>query len=396
MLHSRIPNVVINDRGLCTECTTGSSNKRARSMMSAYFTKKMWSIVDEVKQKKWIYDAIVLLSGGKDSAYLLHYVKNVLGLRPLAYSCIHPLVNKAAAENMEKVSNILGVDLLKFCPDENVYKKVMRQTLLTAHEYGMDENAGCGACSFVTANTALMTAIRMNIPLLFSGIDIDQSETPLLIDSKTMRESFRNKTVTNAAVYEIAKQALGEEYEKSIYQYDWDELSGHQFPAYIGPLTFIDYDFRENYELFQKLGLDTENFKTVFTNCDAVPFLSYISLKRYDCLTYIRHYASEIRNGYPYFMQAKNEYQEAEALSKDVIEELIQEYEAAIKFVIDKNIDSGNVTDSIKNEIFALAPKHMELYGPQICESFFQQVIKVNDYSKYFEIDLNKIKHTWE
>lgn len=395
VLHSRVPNVTIDDQGLCSDCTSGITTERARSKMSAYFTKKMWSIVDEVKQKKWIYDAIVLVSGGKDSAFLLNYVKNVLGLRPLAYSCVHPVVNKHAAENMEKIASKLGIELLKFHPDEEVFKKIMHHALISSHEYGMDENAGCSACGFVTANTSLMVAIRMNIPLVFTGLDVDQSETPFLFDRNMIRERFQNNNVMNSAVYEIAKQALGKEYEKSIYQYDWDDISAHQFPALIAPLTFVDYDFRENYKLFEKLGLDANSFNTVLTNCDLVPFLSYISLRNYDCLTYIRHYANEIRKGYPYFMQSKSDYAEAEALSKETIEQLIQEYEAAINFVVDNDVDSANVTNSIKKEILALTQKHMELYGPQVCDAFFKQIIKINEYGRYFGIELKKINHKW-
>jgi len=365
-------------------------------MMSVHFTKKMNALVDTVKQEKWVYDAIVLLSGGKDSGYLLHYVKEKLGLRPLAFSCVHTLVNSTAAENMQKIADKIGVDLIKFTPDEDVFRKVLGHTLMTAHDRGMDENAGCGGCSFFPINTSLMLAIKMNIPLVFTGLDINQSETPVFVDSEMMKDGFKNKTVINAPIYDVAKEVLGAEYEKSIYQYDWDEISESRFPALIAPFTFIDYDFRSNYDLFTDLGLDADSFKTAFTNCDAVPFLSYVSLKRYDCLTYIRHYASEIRNGYPTFMQSKDEHEKAEALSKNTIEKLIREYESAISFVVQRDIDNVNITDSIKDEIFAIAKTHTEIYGPQVLEEFLRQILKVNEYGRFFEVDFNKIEPAWK
>lgn len=392
VLHSKIPGVTIDENGVCSVCASHNDNPRINKTMSKYFSNKLNNLISEVKKKNWTYDALVLFSGGKDSTYLLKLVKEQFGLRPLAFSVVHPLVNSTASKNMEDVAKRLGVELFKFHPSEEVYKKIIKYALMEGHKYGMDECIGCNTCSFIFKNAALMTAIKMNIPIVFDGSDVDQSETPVFIDAQKMKSDAEKGVKPYGKLHDIALDALGKDYKGSIYDFDYESLKNYNFPSFVSPLTFVDYDFKNNFKEFEELGLESGNFKTVFTNCDAVPFFSYFSLKRYDCLTYIRHYANEIRKGYPYFLQSKLKCDENDgALSKETIENLLEEYKNAVLYIVEKNLDKDNISQNEKDTIMGMAPFHQRIYGQEVCEIFLKQALMVNSYGRFFDIDLMNV-----
>jgi asparagine synthetase B (glutamine-hydrolysing) len=61
-------------------------------------------------------DVLVCLSGGRDSCYILHLIKE-LGFHPTAYTYDWGMVTTAARENMAKMCGILGVEHILVSPD---------------------------------------------------------------------------------------------------------------------------------------------------------------------------------------------------------------------------------------------------------------------------------------
>jgi asparagine synthetase B (glutamine-hydrolysing) len=55
-------------------------------------------------------DCVLALSGGRDSTYSLHYVKNVLGLNPVAYTYDWGMVTDLARRNQARICGKLGVE----------------------------------------------------------------------------------------------------------------------------------------------------------------------------------------------------------------------------------------------------------------------------------------------
>lgn len=392
VLHSRVPGVTINENGICSKCENHSSDAKVSQKMSKYFSIKLNNLLAKVKEERHPYDAVVLFSGGKDSTFLLKLVKEQYGLKPLAFAVAHPLFTDNASKNVETVAQKLGVDLFKFHPQEAIYKKFLKYALLEGYKYGMDEYIGCNACSFIFKNSALMTAIKMDIPIVFDGCDVDQSDTPIFIEAEKMKADAANGTGPYGKMHRIFLDALGDDFRHSFYDFNYQDLQNYNFPSFVSPFTFIDYNFKNNFKIFEEMGLNSKSFKTIFTNCVAVPFFSYFSIKRFDCLTYIKHYANEVRNGYPYFLQSKLEIDEnVKALSKEVIETLMAEYKEVVLYVVNNKISKDTFTPDEKAKIYHMASTHLKIYGPEVCGNFFEQVLMVNYWGKFFEIDLLEI-----
>lgn len=393
ILHSGIPGVEIkNSDGICSICENYDLNPMQEKRMSHYFTSRMERLIEEVKKQKFACEAIVLFSGGKDSTYLLNMLKEKYGLNVLALSVVHPLVNEKAVNNIEQVVNKMDVQFIKFRPQKKEYCKLIKYALTVAYQEYPDECIGCNMCSYIFKNIALIYAIRNNIPLVFDGTDKAQNETPIFIDGRKMKENARNGRGPFEPYQKIAIQALGENYKGSVYDFDYEMLKNYDFPSYISPLTFIDYKFQEDFEKFKDIGLNNKDFKTVITNCDAVPFFSYFSLIRYDCLTYVKHYANEIRKNSPYFVQSKLEYHQIEkSLPREVIQKLLNEYKNAVYYAVDHGLTPNNIANTDKNYLESISKTHQLIYGTEVCEIFLSQIAKINEYAKFFDIDLTKV-----
>ena len=65
------------------------------------------------------YDCLVPFSGGKDSTYQVHYIKNVLGYNPLLVTYFGNNFSEVGLRNLYRMKESLGVDHLIYYP--NVY-----------------------------------------------------------------------------------------------------------------------------------------------------------------------------------------------------------------------------------------------------------------------------------
>ena len=107
-------NINFNYYGVCDYCENFDKN------ISKFFTKKNYEsgeilkIVNKIKlakKKDQKYDCLIGISGGLDSCYLAHVVKNELGLNPLVLHVDTGWNSQEAVNNIEKIIDKLGLDL---------------------------------------------------------------------------------------------------------------------------------------------------------------------------------------------------------------------------------------------------------------------------------------------
>ena len=109
-LPSNYPGVSFNAESVCSLCTAYTSYEEK---VKSYFKAEgdLRAIVQKASAtKEGKYDSVVLLSGGKDSTYMLYQVVE-MGLTPLVFSLDNGYISDGAKANIQRVVDDLGLDL---------------------------------------------------------------------------------------------------------------------------------------------------------------------------------------------------------------------------------------------------------------------------------------------
>jgi amino acid adenylation domain-containing protein len=110
-LASSLPGTSYDAEGVCNHCR---SYDTYAGKAQAYFktADELKAIVAEMKAARTgNYDCLVLLSGGKDSTYMLYQLCG-LGLKPLVFTLDNGFISEGAKVNIHRVVESLGVELI--------------------------------------------------------------------------------------------------------------------------------------------------------------------------------------------------------------------------------------------------------------------------------------------
>ncbi|MDP3265884.1 MAG: N-acetyl sugar amidotransferase [Sulfuricurvum sp.] len=156
------PGLTLDQEGICQGCryfeTHGDINWDKR-------TAELHSIINWAKEKATSteYDAIISVSGGKDSLRQALYARDKLGLNVLLVSTRYPpeKVTEVGARNLNNLVN-LGFDIITITPNPEIYKKLMKKCF---YEYGNIYKAS----ESILYASAHKIAILFKIPLILLG-----------------------------------------------------------------------------------------------------------------------------------------------------------------------------------------------------------------------------------
>jgi len=105
--------ITFDENGVCDHCRNYEKNIKLFCNPNEDRTKELMKWAEKIKKegKGNDYDCILGLSGGADSSYLAHIVKEVMGLRPLAFVVDTGWNLNVAVENIEKIVKGLDLDM---------------------------------------------------------------------------------------------------------------------------------------------------------------------------------------------------------------------------------------------------------------------------------------------
>jgi len=133
LLPSTFPMITFDADGVCSKCA--DYQKRALLGREA-----LEAAVAPHRRSNGRPDCIVAFSGGRDSSYGLHYVKEELGLNPVAFTYDWGMVTDIARRNQARLTGALGVEHAVRAADIPTKRRYIRKNLeawLKAPKLGM-------------------------------------------------------------------------------------------------------------------------------------------------------------------------------------------------------------------------------------------------------------------
>ena len=120
-------NIILNSKGVCSGCIV---HDEKNTLNWNQRQKKLFNLITPYKKsQRNIYNCIVPLSGGKDSYFILDYVKNVLKLRPLVVTYNKHYNTLTGHRNLSNLKSKLGFSSLNLTVNPSKIKKITKVTL---------------------------------------------------------------------------------------------------------------------------------------------------------------------------------------------------------------------------------------------------------------------------
>ena len=128
VVDSSVKSIVLDLYGICQYCKMHDEMNLEFPGPNKQSKKNLLNLSEKIKSdgKNKKYDCIVGVSGGRDSSYLLYYIKKELGLRPLAVHYDNGFGSDISVSNIYKVCEKLDVDLETVVANWEKFKKITK------------------------------------------------------------------------------------------------------------------------------------------------------------------------------------------------------------------------------------------------------------------------------
>jgi N-acetyl sugar amidotransferase len=108
------------------------------------------------------YDCLIPVSGGKDSFYQIHLLKNVYQMNPLLVTYNENNETELGKRNIQRMKDQFGCDYINFTPSVPVLKKMNRVGLYKMGDPDMHAHMGINS-------VPIQAAVNYNVPLIIWG-----------------------------------------------------------------------------------------------------------------------------------------------------------------------------------------------------------------------------------
>jgi len=123
LLPDTFPFIVFDENGVCDKCNTYIKQQ-------TFGLEALQLQVAPFKKNNGKPDCIVAFSGGRDSSYSLHVIKNILKLTPLAYSYDWGMLTDLARRNQARMCGKLGIEHILVSADIRKKRSNIRKNVL--------------------------------------------------------------------------------------------------------------------------------------------------------------------------------------------------------------------------------------------------------------------------
>jgi glucosamine--fructose-6-phosphate aminotransferase (isomerizing) len=313
ILPDTFPGIEFDEDGVCNYCLDYEPVK-------VYGEEELVRVLDKHRSKGKRYDCIVPISGGRDSAFVLHQIVKKFEMRALALTVDSGAIMPEGYRNIERITKVLGVDHV-WLRDENQIKIAQRNAKIKFHAWLKKPsihtivptlNAGDK-----TMNLRIYRYAKENgVQLVLGGNNVGNSS----LEQEHFKTGFLGVFPDERGMYStIGKLKLSLllwlEYVKNYHNFHWSVFSEYMSGAYVylfesmskpeevTPIGFYDYIYWTEKEVVptiqNELGWQGASDTPATWRIDdsAYPLIDYLYLRLVGFNEFDEFYSKLIREG---------------------------------------------------------------------------------------------------
>lgn len=239
------PGITFDERGICSACQ--SYERRGSIDWDKRFT-ELEEICNKYRGMNGdSYDCAIAVSGGKDSHYQVHVIKELMKMNPILLSVEDNFeMTEAGKHNIKNISEEFGCNIISLKPDIKTQKILMKYTF---EKYGKPT----WFIDRLIYTFPMAMALRLNTPLLVYGENVSyEYGGSAYADTYSARDQLSNGVASDIPIEDllmiegITKQAINLTNAPSLTELE--KLD----PIYIS--YFLPWNSYANYQLAKKRG----------------------------------------------------------------------------------------------------------------------------------------------
>jgi len=160
LLNEKYPHIKFNEKNICNYCTNYDQH-REKIEDKKHLRKLFEKRIEKIKGQNE-YDCLIGISGGKDSSYVLHNLKNKYKLNVLAYTFDNGFLSDYAKNNIKNLVDRTGVDHFFYKANWDFQKKLYINFMEL-------QGIPCKGCSLGAYGTSFKFAFEKKIPFVIHG-----------------------------------------------------------------------------------------------------------------------------------------------------------------------------------------------------------------------------------
>mgnify|MGYP006075613483 FL=1 len=250
LMPSTKPYISFNINGICNACTSNNEKKNMKSGIDWNERKKEFDeIISWTKlQNAPYYDAMVPVSGGKDSITQVHRLLDK-GLRILAVNVDYGIKTEIGKYNLDRIP-LMGANLIIFRPELILHKRLI--------QIGLEEYGDPDLLSHTLLHAyPLHVAKQFKIPLCLLGENsaFEYGGEKSLASSREITRAWFDSYAANKG---MTAKVVSEKYNipfQSLWQYDFpDEIEQDSNIKAVFCSTYFSWDSNENLRIAKNYG----------------------------------------------------------------------------------------------------------------------------------------------
>jgi N-acetyl sugar amidotransferase len=246
--------MVLDEQGVCMGCRI-HEEKDALDWSARFSMLERIAHTNAQRMGRKGFDCIIPVTGGGDSYFIVHTVKNVLGMNPLLVNYNSHYNTRVGVRNLANLATVFDCDVVTSTLAPALLKRITRHTL---KKYGsMYWQALAGYLTF-----PVQVAVRFRIPLIIWGVQPWSEQTGMFshLDEVEMTERCRKEHgLMGTSAEDLIDPAAGitrGDIQPFVYPYDSELETVGVRGLYLS--NYVRWDSKKQHELM----IDTYGYES--------------------------------------------------------------------------------------------------------------------------------------